>query len=127
MFEPPVVEVADTGALADLLDASVEEQLRHDAERVVLVAAWADHHPVVPGEGADPSWSAHRRRSAAVVECYGAEGTPAVSEFAAAELGCLLRTTTGSAGRLLRDVLDLRHRMPAHYAAVITGRVELWK
>jgi len=81
MFEPPVVEVADTVALADRLDASVVEELRWGAERVALVAAWADHHPVVPVEAADPSWSGYRRRCSAVVECYGAEGTPAVSEF----------------------------------------------
>jgi hypothetical protein len=127
MFEPPVVEVADTVALAGRLDASVEEQLRRDAERVVLVAAWADHHPVVTGEQVDSSWSPYRRRASVVVECYAAEGTPDVSQFAAEELGCLLRTTTAAAGRLMRDVLDLRHRMPAHYAAVTTGRVELWK
>jgi hypothetical protein len=113
--------------LADRLDASVEEQLRRDAERVVMVAAWADHHPVVGEDEVDASWSPYRRRASVVVECHAAEGTPDVSRFAAEELGCLLRTTTAAAGRLLRDVLELRHRMPAHYAAVTTGRVELWK
>jgi hypothetical protein len=111
MFEPLVVEVADTGALADRLDASVEAQLRLDAERYALVAAWADHHPDTGPKALS----------------YGAEGTPAVAEFAAEELGCLLRTTTCSAERLLRDVLDLRHRMPRHYAAVLDGRLEGWK
>ena len=46
MFESVVVEVDDTVALADRLDGSVTAQLRLEAERFALVAAWADHHPV---------------------------------------------------------------------------------
>ena len=42
MFEPPVVEVADTGVLADRLDASVDQARRHEVEQWLLVAAWAD-------------------------------------------------------------------------------------
>jgi len=116
MVEPLVVEEGDTAsldtvALADRLDASVVAQLRLDAERFALVAAWADHHPVVEGRQVP----------------YGAEGTPAVAQFAAEELGCLLRTTTYRAASELREVLDLRHRMPVHYAAVLSGELEGWK
>jgi hypothetical protein len=39
----------------------------------------------------------------------------------------LLQTTTGSAEALLRDVLELRHRLPLHWDGVLTGRIEGWK
>jgi hypothetical protein len=49
-----------------------------------------------------------------------------VAEFTAAELGCLLQTTTGAAASLLRDALNLRHRHPRLWAAVMQGEVEDW-
>jgi hypothetical protein len=49
-----------------------------------------------------------------------------VSEFAVVELGVLLETTTTSAQVLLRDVLDLRHRLPLLWHAVMTGQVPAW-
>ena len=42
----------------------------------------------------------------------GGDGTPTVGDFAAAELGCALRMSDGSAARLIGDALDLRHRLP---------------
>ena len=39
----------------------------------------------------------------------------------------LQQITTYAAHALLRDVLELRHRLPAHWDAVLTGRVEGWK
>ncbi len=43
---------------------------------------------------------------------FGGAGTPGVAEFAPAELGVVLATSTTAAERLVADALDLRHRLP---------------
>jgi len=83
-----------------------------------MVAHWADlHHP-------DRHVGGH---AGGVRVRVGADGTPVVSEFACTALGVALETTTGSATALLRDALELRHRMPCLWAAVMAGQVEDWK
>jgi hypothetical protein len=52
----------------------------------------------------------------------GGDGTPTVVDFAAAELGCVLRISDGSASRLIADALDLRHRLPRTWAAAQAGQ-----
>ena len=120
---------------ADALAASVLEQRKVAATRMALVAQWADTHPPESITGSTTRWrsaihdpglgvpsgtdagAAVRRtlvrgRSRAVAVQVGADGTPLVSEWAIVELGVLLHMTTASAQGLLRDVLDLRHRLP---------------
>ena len=43
---------------------------------------------------------------------YGGDGTPEVSEFAAAELGARIGRSPYAAARLMADALDLHHRHP---------------
>ncbi len=97
---------------ADGLHDSVRETRLVAARRMARVTHWADLHAPEPGkQGFTP----------------GGDGTPAVTPFAAAELGCLLQTTTMSARSLLADALDLRHRLPRLWQAVMTGQVEDFK
>src|SRR3954463_12924442 len=58
--------------------------------------------------------------------CVGADGTPRVGEFAAGELGVLLGMTSTGARGLMRDVLDLRHRHPRLWDAVLDGVVRFF-
>ena len=58
---------------------------------------------------------------------YGGDGTPLVGEFAAAELGCLTGRGPEAAGTLIADALDVRHRLPAHWTAVTSGRARVWQ
>src|SRR4051812_33670562 len=58
--------------------------------------------------------------------CVGADGTPRVGEFAAGELGGLLGMTSTGARGLMRDVLDLRHRHPRLWDAVLDGVVRFF-
>lgn len=57
---------------------------------------------------------------------YGADGTPACSEFLRLEIGPALGIAPETAARLIGDVLDLRHRLPGMWAHVETGRVLGW-
>ena len=52
----------------------------------------------------------------------GGAGTPAVAEFASAELGVLMGTSSVAADHLIRDALDLRHRHPVLWAALGDGQ-----
>jgi hypothetical protein len=113
MFEV-AVDVSDEGlrSCADGLVASVPEMRLVAAQRMARVVHWADLHAPAPGKaGFTP----------------GGDGTPEVTPFAATELGCLLQTTTMSARSLLADALDLRHRHPRLWGAVMTGQVEDFK
>ena len=78
--------------------------------RLLLAAHWADLHP---GDAVDPHGLPGGERAVQP----GGEGTPEIADFAAAELGCCLKTTAGSAKRLIADALDLRHRLPMTWAA----------
>lgn len=70
-----------------------------------------------------PERTAEQRRA----KSYGSAGTPQVGEFAAAELGTVLATTTNAAATLIGDVLDLRHRLPLLWSRVELGTVPAWK
>jgi hypothetical protein len=49
---------------------------------------------------------------------YGGDGTPEVTEFAAAALGARMGITTFAAAQLMADALDLHHRAPQLWARV---------
>jgi hypothetical protein len=117
MFEAPVVDDLDAGACARALESSVEDQRRLGARRFALVAHWADVHAPLP-ETPSP-----RSRPVQI----GADGTPDVTEFTAMALGLTLGISTITATCLLRDVLNVRHRLPQLWDAVLTGEIDDWK
>lgn len=144
MVEPVSVEEHTAVACAEALASSVQQLRRVEAERFARVARWADLHPPGPGVPVVAGF-AERVAGAADVEVavppervggvgfreravrLGGEGTPAVAEFAAVELGMLLQTSTYAATTLLRDALEVRHRLPAVWAAAMAGEVDVWK
>jgi hypothetical protein len=127
MFERPVeVEGDDPAACADALRRTLLEQRLAGARRLAQAAHWADLHPAGDWEHAS-TLPEVRRRDRHAYHQTGSDGTPEIAEFAAVELGVLLETTTGSAEVLLRDALDLRHRLPRVWEAVMTGRIEDWR
>jgi hypothetical protein len=58
---------------------------------------------------------------------FGGDGTPEAGEFAAAELAVLLGLSLAAAGSLIADALDLRHRHPLLWRAVMAGQVRVWQ
>ncbi len=115
----------DLSVLDEPATLAAAEHARAVAEqaevRLLQTAAhWADLHselaratsPLLPG-------------SEQLVR-FGGDGTPAVAEFAPAELGVVLATSTTAAERLVGDALDLRHRLPRLWVRVCAGEVKPW-
>ncbi len=115
----------DLSALDEMATLSFVETARAAADRAevdILQAAahWADLHselaratsPLLPGSEQ--------------LVCFGGEGTPGVAEFAPAELGVVLATSSAAAERLVGDALDLRHRLPRLWGRIVAGEVKPW-
>ncbi len=115
----------DLSALDEPATLAAAEQARAVVEKgevrlLEAAAHWADLHgelaratsPLLPG-------------SEQLVQ-FGGDGTPAVAEFAPAELGVVLATSSSAAERLVGDALDLRHRLPRLWARICAGEVKPW-
>lgn len=113
---------------ADALVGSRARILAAEADQLALVAHWADLH----GAPSDPdavvaALSAGVLPGTERLRRAGGDGTPEVGEFAAAELGVLLGSSTPAAANLIADAVDVRHRLPRLWDAVMAGSVPVWK
>ena len=107
---------ADPVATGDHLRALRSLRAGVEARELVLVAHLCDQAPPPPAQdGMLPG------RTQMVPG--GADGTPRIPEFLHLELGPLLGTTPFVARRLIADVLDLRHRLPRLWEAVLGAEV----
>ncbi|MFP5283819.1 MAG: hypothetical protein ACLGIF_10265, partial [Actinomycetes bacterium] len=120
MFDFEGLAGLDDAGLAAAAVACHRGLVEHECGYLQVAAQWADRFPPErDGRAAGPGRP--------VGQLLGGEGTPPVAEFAAAELGPLLATTTGSARHLIADALDLRHRLPRLWARVLAGQVRAGK
>jgi hypothetical protein len=101
------------GALLDEVARLHVERERAGLAILLAAASWADQC----GEGSFDLDLVNRGGERWVR--LGGVGTPRVAEFAPAVFGARLQLSPYAAGRLLADVLDLRHRLP-----VLWGRVQ---
>ena len=101
-------------------------QLKVEAEQFYLAAHWADLHS---GETLNDRRPAGARVLPGTERSkrFGSEGTPEVAEFAAMELGALQGMSHVSAGCLVRDALNVRHRHPLLWAALGAGEARVWQ
>ncbi|HYO34071.1 MAG TPA: DUF222 domain-containing protein [Nocardioidaceae bacterium] len=120
MFDTRVdeLDVAATLAHARGLRALAD---RAEAQILVAAAHYADLHT-----SPDPATDGQALPGTQRLVSVGGEGTPAVAEFAAAELGAELAISASAASRLVADALDLRHRLPRLWARVLAGQVKPW-
>ena len=119
VFENDLVELDAAGTLA-AAEANEHTLITAETRRLQIAAHWADLHP---GEAVPVSrlpGTEHPVR-------LGGEATPTIGDFAAAELGCALRISDGSAARLIADALDLRHRLRLIWAAALAGQVPAYQ
>jgi hypothetical protein len=115
VFENDLAELDAAGTLA-AAEANEHALITAETRRLHIAAHWADLHS---GDATPQSRIPGTQHPARL----GGEGTPTVADFAAAELGCVLRISDGSASRLIGDALDLRHRLPRIWAAAQAGQV----
>ena len=124
MFEPIEVPAYDAVACAERLVSSVVERRMAAASRMAWVARWAELH--------EPESMTRRNGSplpARVTAAWKVEtdGIPLVTSDGVLELAVLLQVSPRSAECLVRDVLELVHRLPRTWHAIMTGDVEDWQ
>lgn len=87
------------------------------AEREILASAyqWAVlHHP--------DRAAAVSTRARAHARPAGADGTPLITEYAAAAFGARIQTSPYGARRLIADAVDIQHRLPRLQRGIDDGR-----
>ena len=102
------------------LDAAVRQERAAEVTKILAVAAAADSYEFDVEdfrEALDATDGLQRRIQP------GADGTPLVGEFLALEIGPILGISPEAALSMLGDVLNVRHRHPALWAAFIEGAV----
>jgi hypothetical protein len=119
VFENELVELDAAGTLA-AAEANEHALITAETRRLHIAAHWADLHP---GDAVAESRLPGSERPVRL----GGDGTPTVAGFCAAELGCVLRISDGSASRLIADALDLRHRLPKIWTAALAGQAPAYQ
>ncbi len=108
------------GDLLALAGQRAEEIRERENDLLRIAYQWAViHHPA--RLRADEVGKPGREKS----RMYGGEGTPEVTEFAAAELGARIGRSVYAAAALMADALDLHHRHPSLRGRIEAGEVRL--
>ncbi|QDH11158.1 HNH endonuclease [Nocardioides dongxiaopingii] len=92
---------------------------RAEIATLVAVLDWATEHTT----DADPAAMTFGERALTL----GGPGCPAIEEFAAYDLAAALGSSTESGLKYLARALELHHRLPRLWAAVLAGRLPVWK
>ncbi len=111
----------DADATLDQVDVARRQVNLAEVRQLDLVAHWADLNAVCDRPGGPKPPGAER------LITPGGDGTPAVAEFAPAELAIALQVTVNAAGSLVADALDLRHRFPLLWDRLHTGDIPVWQ
>lgn len=83
---------------------------RAEADKLALALQWAHLHPSVDGtQNADDAAVFFSQYGEAPIS---GDGCPGVAEFAIAEFGAVLGTTTTAAKAMIGHALELFHRLP---------------
>ncbi|MGC4111912.1 MAG: DUF222 domain-containing protein [Nocardioides sp.] len=109
---------------ADLLDRVADLASLQQRCEVQILEAAVQHAYLHDAETLDPADADRPGRERA--RRLGGQGTPEVTEFAAAELAGRLGCSTISAGLLMADGLDIRHRLPRLWRRVRRGEVRVY-
>lgn len=119
----PSTDRLDAAGVLAASVAAVRSRRAAQVEDLLLVLAWADLHGEDPqaAPGAAPVSSGGDR----LVE-LGGDGTPWVSELSVHELAIARETHSLATRATMADVLDLRHRLPRTWAAVLELGCEPW-
>src|SRR3954462_10441508 len=120
MTTPEAREDTASGLLAALVESNAMV-LRGEVEKFRQAALWADLHPV------ESICDAACLPGAQGAVLIAGPGAPLVAEWCVPELAAALGISTDSGHHLLGDAVETRHRLPRIWAAVMAGRVPVWK
>jgi len=118
------IDDTDGHAAAAALVAAHAIQREAEATEFALAAHWATLHDEdsIPGGGSGRTLpGAERARQ------LGADGTPLVAEFAVAEFAVLTGRGRFAAQIYVADSVDVQHRLPQLWTAVMALRVPVWQ
>lgn len=109
--------LADLTADAVLADAELIRGLEREAGATKLIRAteWADLHPA-ENDDPDGAWEPEMTPS-----------LPRVAWDSPAEFAAAFGLTTDAGTELIRESLELRHRLPRVWSRVLAGQVEGWR
>ena len=116
-----VEDLDPDGVLCFLRDLD-EEARRIEAFKLKAAAHWADLHPATVDTGAATPDGGVLDAD----ELLGGEGTPAVAAFTPEDIAVVLQISPSAAAGFIADALDLRHRLPALWRAVMRLEVPAW-
>ena len=123
------VDELDAVGASDALAASTVKVMAAEAEQFYLAAHWADLHAPEVVADQHAAWDAGWDSSLPGAERWvpaGADRTPLMGEFAAAELAALLGRSTAGGEQLVADAVNVRHRHPLLWAGIAAGSVRVW-
>jgi hypothetical protein len=127
MIDLDAVAGLDGDAVCAAAEAAHARLIAAEVEQFVLAAHWVDLHS---GEALNDERRARGVRVLPGMERgkrAGADGTPWVAEFAAVELGAVLAMGPVAAECFTRDAVNVRHRHPVLWEALLAGRDRVWQ
>lgn len=122
MVDTDWVEDLDASAAVAALERVHDARLEAEAAEFRLAAHWAVLHNGDAVDGGRRLLPGMERSKP-----VGGDGTPPVREFAAAELAATLGMSPAAGRCLIRDALDVRHRHPRLWTAVMAGQARVWQ
>jgi len=96
---------------------------RAEADLLVAAATWAEQHPPESIHDA-ATWSTQG------ADCplpLAGEGAPLVAEFCVAEFAAAIGRSTEAGRAKIAHALELKYRLPRHWARVQSGTLEPWR
>ncbi|PKH37151.1 hypothetical protein SAMN05192575_10172 [Nocardioides alpinus] len=113
----------DAAALLAAAGDVVRERRLAEVRDLEVLAQWAAIHSSDPTEGPD---GRRARVLGDVLVHLGGEGTPRVQDFCLGEIAVARGTGVTATTHAIADVLDLQHRLPLTWAALLDGRAEVY-
>ena len=125
MFGDDAIDSLDAREACEAVEAAHRELVELECRQLRLAAHWIDLHS--PEDHPDDEDTRQVLPGTQRFVRSGADGTPLVGEFAAAELAALQQMHAQAGAALLRKVANLRHRHPLLWSRVMAGEVRAWK
>ena len=120
---PATLREISSGQLLAAAERNVATRRRAEVERLLVVLEWCDRHG--DDHQARPGAVPVTRGGDRLVD-LGGDGTPRVAELCFGELAIAFGSGVISLRNLAADALDLRHRLPRLFAALVDGRCDTW-